>query len=271
VDFKFRVKHVDNSTDADFLTCSSPPLTSATAAIYSFQGKLAVAVTLVPTDRIECRMYGHATGAATQICHIEWQNPSRDTRIVTTLSLGGFGGGGVSVHNDLTGRSEPDCHPEIDLRMPHDVFLADDWNTAASSALADVPGISVTLTSAGTYVIDSDLLFFVNGSLPCGFAIGGTATATCLLTYSFRTAISDAIVGDAVHVFEPVMRGTFGDGGVVAIDAESTVGWYKLRINGILIVSVAGTVKLRAYVPAGGYGDNYLLENSHMTIRKASS
>jgi hypothetical protein len=54
-------------------------------------------------------MYGHATGAATQVCYIEWQNPFRDTRIVTTLSLGGFSGGGV--HNDLTGRSASDCHP----------------------------------------------------------------------------------------------------------------------------------------------------------------
>jgi len=54
------------------------------------------------------RVFAHAYGSSVNVV-LTWQNPSRDTRIVTTLSLGGFSGGGV--HNDFTGRSEPDCHP----------------------------------------------------------------------------------------------------------------------------------------------------------------
>ena len=105
-DFKFRVVHVDNSTDADFLTVSSPPISATTPTLYTFQGNLGADVTIVPTDRIEARMYAHSYGAAVNVV-LTWQNATRDTRIITTLALGGFGSG---VHDDLTGRDNPNAH-----------------------------------------------------------------------------------------------------------------------------------------------------------------
>lgn len=150
VDFKFRVKHVDNSTDADFLTCSSPPLTSSVDAIYSFQGNLAAPATIVPTDRIEMRMFGHATGTTVQSIVLTWQNVTRDTRVVTTLALGGFGSG---VHDDLTGRENPNAHAFVcSVTEAGGLLPAITANTVVvipSASGATINGISTTGLTTG--------------------------------------------------------------------------------------------------------------------------
>jgi hypothetical protein len=180
VDFKFRVKHVDNSVDADFLTISSPPITTSIPTLYTPEANLAADVTIAPTDRIEYRIFGHANGAITQDIHIVWQNASRDTRIITTLSMGGFGTG---VHNDLTGRESPNAHAfvcsvsEAGGLIP--TITAPTVVVTPSSSGATMNGISTTGLNTG---VKLSLVF----KLPCIIANQASPGAGYAPFYTFN-------------------------------------------------------------------------------------
>ena len=175
VDFKFRVVHADMTTEADFLTISSPPISVATNSIYSAEAVLAADVTISPTDMTEMRAYAHSSGGAVNVVLI-WQNAARDTRFITTLAMGGFGSG---VHDDLSGRDNPNAHAfvcsvtEAGGLIP--TVTAPTVVVTPSSSGATMSGISTAGLTTG---VKLNLIF----QLPC--VIANQATEACPAGYA---------------------------------------------------------------------------------------
>jgi len=73
---------------------------------------------------------------------IEFGGDETVVRQVTMTGGGGAGGGGVTVHNDLTGRSDPDTHPISSI-------------TGLSAALAAAGNVDSVNGQTGTVVLDA--------------------------------------------------------------------------------------------------------------------
>ncbi len=74
---------------------------------------------------------------------IEFGGDETVVRQVTMTGGGGAGGGGVTVHNDLTGRSDPDTHPISSI-------------TGLSAALAAAGNVDSVNGQTGTVSLDLD-------------------------------------------------------------------------------------------------------------------
>jgi hypothetical protein len=86
---------------------------------------------------------------------IEFGGDETVVRQVTMTGGGGAGGGGVTVHNDLTGRSDPDTHPISSI-------------TGLSAALAAAGNVDSVNGQTGVVVLDAGDV----GADPAGTAAG---------------------------------------------------------------------------------------------------
>ena len=132
------------------------------------------------------------------------------------------GGGGVTVHNDLTGRSDPDAHPISSI-------------TGLSAALAAAGNVDSVNGQTGTVVLDLDDLTDVDtatdppatddvlawdGTLWTPAAL--TAADTGAIPASLIDAKGDVIVGTAADTAARLAVGS--DGQVLTADSAETSG-----------------------------------------------
>jgi hypothetical protein len=104
------LKHIDDSVTGPFIYSSSPPITATVPTLHSWQvsADAGSMPAILPTDRIEVRFFAHTTASSYIAVNLTWSDALHTTRIVCPFQTGGQATG---IHNDQTGRSEPDCHP----------------------------------------------------------------------------------------------------------------------------------------------------------------
>jgi hypothetical protein len=101
IEWQIRIRHSDGSTNSPFLFVWTPPLTPTPTA-YAGLVTLATPVTILPTDTIDAIPYAHTSSTTNVEVNLIWQDPTRATNIVTTLTLATTGG--TNDHQQLVNR-----------------------------------------------------------------------------------------------------------------------------------------------------------------------
>jgi hypothetical protein len=168
-------KHVGVAKEAaPFLSLWSPPLHDVVDTVIEWQGILAAALNVIPSDEIVATMRLHSDSADGVDVYWTWQNVERSTRVGTTWQ-NPVSGGGTNWHPDQLGRDQPNQHP-ADAIGPgrlhrnmgvatfdtHLVTMPDDANQAEVTV-----GVSLTIDGickTGWTHGDSIALFVTNGT-----------------------------------------------------------------------------------------------------------
>lgn len=125
--------------------------------------------------------------------------------------------------------------------------------SVSTTTLANIVGLSVNVTSSGTYLINAAVPVTTNGTAGVKLGIGGTATATSAnLTANFftastvasvnTTAINGAGIGSTATVILAQLQGAVvvNAGGTLTLQGAqnvSTTGTASILTNGFLQVS----------------------------------
>jgi len=141
-------------------------------------------------------------------------------------------------------------HPRWPLS---DKRVTTQFNKTSDTTLANVTGLSVTLTTGLAYRIEADLFTSSNVGGGVKFAIGGTATATSIvyegMTYSGGTITQTRATALGTEV-----------GGVTAVTAA-----YH-RITGTIVVNAAGTLTVQFAQNASNGTASSVLVNSTFRV-----
>ncbi len=174
----------------------------------------------------------------------------------------GEGGGGTLIHNELTGRDEPDCHP-IDAITGLLDALGAKSDTGHGHAIGAVDGLQLALDARvpvarqvfsgagliGGGTLEADLTLSV-GAGP-GLVVDGDAVAV-----DFGTGPSQAAAGDHSH---PLLAR-----GVGTYEYDGASGWDLVAGSGVLpayaVQSGVGACQIKLTEPVGAAVANVVVE-----------
>ena len=123
------------------------------------------------------------------------------------------------------------------VEMPAIVRVSTQFDKTADASLANITGLSVTVTSGASYTFQADIFYTANTTGGISLAMGGTATATSLIVNGI-TYDQDSAAGTIRDMRRgPTMTSTLAD----------TFNYTSLytNVSGTVTVNVGGTLTLR--------------------------
>jgi len=143
------------------------------------------------------------------------------------------------------------------LQQGGDSRVAADFSKTSDTTLANVTGLSVTVGAGRTYTFEAILYTTSNVAGGVKFAIGGTATATSIVT--------EAIAFDAANTTEPVQTRAAALGTALISTTALTVAY--VRITGTITVSAGGTLTVQFAQNASNGTASTVLRGSTFMVR----
>jgi hypothetical protein len=239
----------------------------------TFSTQLTADHVVSPTSKLRISHYQYNVSGIAQTLNFTYNSAYRGTWVKIPGFLGAVGG--TNEHDKLTvlSRALKDQHPPSACGVYQRV-LEDDWSSS-SVDLTDVTGMSIDVDAGESYLVDIRLLFakvpLQGGVIHQKVALAGDATvSSCLLVHEIGSASVDSFSGSDSPRYPAVVSATYGDSGVVDSSAV-TFTLSVWTIKGIIHVSGAGTVQLRAATGSGDYADEgiLMLDSTMVLTRQA--
>ena len=139
-----QLRIINATTAATVFTMESPPISNMAPAPLSFQYSDA-GHPLSPTDSLEGQAVLHTTSTTPVKLNLLYSSPTHGTRITVPFTLPVFGAVD-GVHNHLSGRSDPDCHPASAILPVVDDTTGNGWLFPTKHATDRADSCTFTIT-----------------------------------------------------------------------------------------------------------------------------
>lgn len=143
------------------------------------------------------------------------------------------------------------------VEMPARVRVSTQFDKAADAALANVTGLSVTVTAGASYAFEADIFYTADATGGISLALGGTATATSLIAVG-TTYDQDSAAG----TIRDMRKGTAMTSTMA--DHFGQVSLYT-RVTGTVTVNAGGTLTIR-FAQQSASGTSSVLVGSTLKV-----
>lgn len=132
------------------------------------------------------------------------------------------------------------------------------FDVTSSTALANVPGLSIPVTAAGTYAFHIHLATTADAAGGVKVGLGGTSTWTSINTTGYGYTASAVAVTTGT---------TATPGTAVVTDTAAVIG---VVLEGVIVVNAAGTVTVQFAQNASSGTPSSVFVNSYMILTRIS-